>query len=320
MESVALRPEIIIDPKAKTCPGVARGIQLAENNLASGKKLYTVGQLIHNEREVTRLEKRGLKVVDPDYLKNNENSEEFKSRGFLIRCHGESRELTGLAKEHKMKIFDATCPIVQHSQKIVKEHVREGYRVLIAGKKDHAEVASLMDFAGPSGRVIADKNDIETLDPENRTVLIAQTTINPDKLKNIQEVIRDKVTGVKIIDTTCRFISNRRTDIIKFGQQYEAVILIGGSKSSNCQLLFECIQQVNTNCQKVSGPQEVDLDRLKNVKTIGITGGASTPHWQLEEMKKFLEEIIAENNPTRVNHRKGGKRKWRIWKNQNKTV
>lgn len=284
------------------------------------KQLYTVGQLIHNSREVDRLKNLGLKIVDPGFFSEIDPAVKLRHTGLLIRCHGESEQVVSSAKDAGMKIFDATCSIVKHSQKIIREHAREAYRILIAGKKGHAEVTALLDAAKGTGIVISDPEDIESLELENRVLLIAQTTIDPDLFSRIRENVIRKLPEAKIIDTTCRFINKRCDEIREFGRQFEAVVLVGGEKSSNCRLLFEHLKKVNKNACKVASPAEIELGRFKNVRSIGITGGASTPGWQLDEIKDFFEEALEKNNPQGLNNRKGGKRTWRIWKNQRKTV
>ncbi|MBN2417482.1 hypothetical protein JXO52_16720 [bacterium] len=309
---------IQIDPKAKACPGVADGVLLTVDALGKVKQLYTVGQLIHNEREVARLVKLGLKIIQPAFILGLDPKVKLKQTGFLIRCHGEPAELIGLAKDAGMKVYDATCSIVKRSQKIVREHAREAYRILIAGKPGHAEVVGLLDASMGTGIVVSGPGDIETLEIENRTLLIAQTTIDPASFAEITEAARNRIPGVKIIDTTCRFITNRLEDMRDFGQRHDVVLLVGGKKSSNCRLLYEQLMNVNRRSYKVASPEDVDPAWLGGASSIGITGAASTPSWQLEEMHDFIENIV--NNPKGLNNRKGGKRTWRIWKSQKKTV
>ncbi len=309
-------PAVTIETKAKPCPGVEEAIIISEDALTRGEMVMTNGLLIHNEREMDRLENMGLQKISEEELFDPAVSRKLKGQTFLVRCHGEEDRLVSRARELGMKILDGTCPIVQRSQKIVRDHAWDGWRVVIAGKKGHAEVKALLAKTRGHGIAVASVEEAEHLDIESRTLLIAQTTIDPDLFSGIRDVLLKKCPGMKIIDTTCRFIGNRSRDVVEFGQTQDVVILVGGEQSSNCQLLYEQLLKVNPRAARITGPGDLAKANLKKALKIGITGGASTPHWQLEEMKRFVEDNHFDANPKGLNNRKGGTRKWQIWKNQ----
>jgi 4-hydroxy-3-methylbut-2-enyl diphosphate reductase len=306
---------VSIEEKARPCPGVERAVSMAEDVLRRGEPLYIIGQLIHNRREVEHLKELGLQKIQPKSLDEYSKDGKLEGAGFLIRSHGEMASTIQVVQNCKMKIVDATCPIVHHSQELVDQHVREGWGIIIAGSKDHAEVRGLIDRTKGSGIVVSSKEEAKVLDKENRSLLIAQTTIDPLLFAEIRKILSSRFSGLKIVDTTCRFLQNRQTDIKRFAAEQELVILVGGKNSSNCRLLYNTAQKVNERAYWVEGPDDIDIKWFKDVKKIGITGCASTPHWQLDELRSFIENHTKDKYPKGLKNRKGGTFLWWMRKN-----
>ncbi len=306
---------ITIETNAKPCPGVERAILMAEEVLLKGNVLYSVGQLIHNRREVERLENLGLKLIKPGKLANLANRGESANPYFLVRTHGEPEEILQSAREYGFKIVDATCPIVQHSQDIVDQHVREGWGIIIVGNKTHPEVIGLLTRTNGNGIIVYSKEEAIQQDFEERSLLLAQTTIDPVLFSEVRKILSGKLSNLKIVDTTCRFIHNRQSDIRTFSSQQNVVIIVGGENSSNCRLLHKTALKVNGHSFKVEQPEEIDKEWLKDAEKIGISGGASTPRWQLEEMKNYLSNHKTVENPKGLKNSKGGKFPWWMKKN-----
>jgi len=311
---------ITVETMARPCPGVDRAIALAEEILGKGQVLYSVGQLIHNRREIERLQRMGLRHMKPDILANLKNREKFANAHFLVRTHGESAEIIQKVEEQELSIVDATCPIVHHSHDLVDQHTREGWRIIIAGNKMHPEVISLLARTRGNGVVVSSEKDALKNDSENRSLLIAQSTIHPDLFSKIRKILSGKLPGLKIVDTTCRFIRNRQNDVASFGMLHDVVIIVGGKNSSNCRLLYSTSLKVNPRSYMVEAPSEVENAWFGTNDRIGITGGASTPRWQLEEMKSYLNNHQSEENPQGLKNRKGGKFLCWMRKNKNKTA
>ena len=306
---------ITIEPNAKPCPGVERAILMAEEILLKGNILYSVGQLIHNRREVERLENLGLKLIKPKELAKVANSGKSSKLYFLVRTHGESEEILQAAREYGFKIVDATCPIVQHSQDIVDQHVREGWGIIIVGSKTHPEVTGLLTRTNDNGIVVSSKEEAIQQDFEERSLLLAQTTIDPVLFAEVRKILSKKLSNLKIVDTTCKFIHNRQNEIKAFSSQQDVVIIVGGENSSNCKLLHKTALKVNKRSFKVEEPEQIDREWLKDAEKIGISGGASTPRWQLEEMKSYLSNHKVVKNPKGLKNSKGGKFSWWMKKN-----
>ncbi len=305
-----------IELKARPCPGVERAVSLAEDVLRHGGTLYSIGELIHNRREIDRLKKMGLCDIDLETLLSLCGKTESNMAHFLVRTHGESEEVLSKAKDCQFHIVDATCPIVKHSQDLVVQHVREGWGIIIAGDERHAEVQGLMARTRGNGSIVSTLAEAKKFELEDRSLLIAQTTIDSQFFKDVIKVLSKKHSGIKVVDTTCRFLQKRQKDVAQFCQENDVLILVGGSNSSNCRLLHKAAKAVNDKSYHIEEPEKIETEWINGHDRIGISGGASTPKWQLKEMKSFIDNYSKEKNPKGLKHRKGGKYLWWMWKNQ----
>jgi 4-hydroxy-3-methylbut-2-enyl diphosphate reductase len=296
-----------IESKARPCPGVQRAIEMVEEALRREETLYLVGQLIHNRREVDRLCEMGLRQIDLAVLDDPKKRDKYTNGRFLIRAHGESKEILNRIQNFGFDVLDATCPIVCYSQELIEQHIREGWSIAIVGKKDHPEVMGLLAHAKGSGVVISSLEEASTVDLDERTLLLAQTTVDGQFFHDVGRLLSKRLSGLKIIDTTCRFLKTRQKDIRAFGKTKDVIILVGGNTSSNCRLLHRTSLAVNPRSYKVESPDEVDPEWFNDGDQIGITGGASTPRWQLEEMKSFFNNHNFDKGPKGLKNRKGGR-------------
>src|SRR4030042_7120579 len=246
--------KVTIEGKARPCPGVERAVILAEDALNRGEKLFPPGQLIHNRREVERLHEMGLKQIRLEDFDQPRKCKEFENATFLVRSHGESEEKLEKARGCGMKIVEAPCPIVKHSQELVDQHVREGYRILIAGNENHPEVVGLLARTHGSGMIISALSQLDKVDLDDRSFMLAQTTIDGTFFSEIRKSLSARLPGLKIADTTCRFLNNSQKDITDFGKEQDVVLVVGGHNSSNCKLLAKTCQTVNPHVYQVEGP------------------------------------------------------------------
>ncbi len=307
--------KVTIETKARPCPGVERAIVLAEEVLRRGDVLYAAGELIHNKREIQRLMEMGLRHITIDAFNDSSMQQDFIDAYFLMRTHGEPDDLIDVVRNSQMRIVDATCSIVRHSQDLVDQHVREGFGIVIAGSKTHPEVRGLLTRAKGCGVIVSSKAEAEQQELDSRTLLLAQTTIDPELFTEIRRILKLKQPELKIVDTTCRFLQKRQRDLAALGSGYDVVIIVGGQNSSNCRLLHNTALDVNARSYHIEHPDEVDLKWFTNNEKVAISGGASTPRWQLEEMKSFLNTHQNEENPKGLKNRKGGTFLW--WKRKN---
>ena len=308
--------QIVIDPKSKPCPGVERAISIVEEAAGRGERLFSIGKLIHNSKEVNRLKDIGLEVIEKKSLYKKTVLKKTAGNGFLIRAHGEIPENITQARKAGMVIVDATCPIVQHSQDVVEQHVREGWSVIIVGKPEHPEVKGLLARAKGYGIVISNLHEIDSVDSSKRHILLAQSTIDKNLFDKIRVALNKKISNLKIFDTTCRFISNRIGEIQEFVKDFDLILFVGGKDSSNLGLLYKSAKKIVNNCHRIEEPEEIDPEWLRDVERIGIAGGASTPRWQMEDVRLFLDQLLIKKNPDGLINRKGGKFLWWIRKNR----
>ncbi|NQT27123.1 4-hydroxy-3-methylbut-2-enyl diphosphate reductase [candidate division KSB1 bacterium] len=306
---------VTIESKARPCPGVERAITMAEDALRHGSKVFSIGEMIHNRREIDRLKKLGLYEITAEKLTDPQMKSDFEEASLLIRAHGEPQHVIDLARSAGLKIINATCPIVTHSQTVVDQHVEDGWGIFIVGKPDHPEVIGLMDRTRGNGMVISSLTEAKNADLEERTLLLAQSTANPDLFHDICKLLSSRISGLKIMDTTCRFIRTRQKDIQGFVENKDIVLVIGGKKSSNCRLLYEKARILNEQTYRLRGPDDIDWTWFKDGERVGVTGGASTPKWQLEEIRSSLENHKIKKNPKGLKNSKGGKFLWWMRKN-----
>jgi len=289
--------KVILDPRAGICGGVRRAIRLAEQELAGGKRnIFVLGDIIHNEREVERLDRAGLKTIHdgeldtlPELLEQS-GASQLK---VLVRAHGEPPEkfakLAGLGVE----IIDGTCPVVTRSQDLARRYRQLGFQVVIVGKHNHPETIGIVGHTGGRAKVVQFDADIQQLVVGVPTMVMAQTTISPRVFAGMAEKIRACVGTVEIKDTMCRFVVRREQKLPSFARQADVILVVGGHKSSNTIMLAAACRAINPRSYHIVSVDEIDLKWFEDAKVIGVTGSASTPHWLLQEFVDTLEQWVA---------------------------
>lgn len=282
---------IEIDKHSGFCMGVVKAIQSAEKFLNENDgALYSLGDIVHNNKEVERLESRGMQTIDHDFLKSIRNA------NVLFRAHGEPPSTYEIAKENNINLIDATCPVVLGLQAKIRKKFQtaeaKDTQIVIFGKKGHAEVVGLMGQTNQTAIVLDQTTDLSALDFSKPIELYSQTTMPLDAFRSLVEKIRSSMQpGVPFNyhDTVCRQVANRLPLIRAFAAQHEVVLFVSGSKSSNGKALFEACQSVNERTYFLTGPEDLTSDMIQGVETIGICGATSTPLWLMEDVKKQAE-------------------------------
>ena len=284
--------KIEIDEKSGFCFGVVNAIKKAEEELKNGGVLYCLGDIVHNNLEVERLSKLGLKTI------NHEEFAKLKNVKVLLRAHGEPPSTYETAKRNNIEIIDASCPVVLRLQKkIYDKHQSEidnNMQIVIYGKRGHAEVNGLIGQTNSTAIIIEGKEDLDKLDFSKNICLFSQTTKSLDGFQEIIELIDSKmINGAKFeyFDTICRQVSNRIPNIKDFALAHDLIFFVAGKKSSNGKVLFAECKKYNFNSYFVSSPQEIDTSLIKEGVSIGICGATSTPKWQMEEIEKYIKEL-----------------------------
>jgi 4-hydroxy-3-methylbut-2-enyl diphosphate reductase len=298
---------ITIDPFAGFCFGVVSAINTAEKELSSAEKLLCLGEIVHNRKELERLAKKGLEIVDYDDFKN------LKDKKILIRAHGEPPSTYQIAKQNNLQIIDATCPIVLKLQEKIRngyeEMQKKGGKIYIYGKKGHAEVIGLEAQANFEAVVIDDESDITQIDFTKPMRLYSQTTKSKDGyqklVENITTTLKNNPSAILCtlnkeqdfiaFDTTCKTVEQRTQKIVEFSKQHDLILFVSDKKSSNGKYLFDLVSKNNSNSYFISGIEDVSLSTfclLPSAFSIGISGATSTPFWLLDEVKNYLESIL----------------------------
>jgi len=281
---------IIIDRHAGVCTGVRKAIKIAEQYLEENQSLYALGALIHNQKEIERLKAKGLDTVPQESVENDAHPDYLRDRPILIRAHGISKNLREKLNAVHANIIDGTCVIVRRIQKTVEDYYRKGYQIIIVGKKGHPEILGLLGQCNNEGIVLQEQEDLSRI-RNVKSLLISQTTLSPDKFYYFRDQVQQRVDDVTVIDTICRQISNRHDRVREFARSVDVVLFVGGKNSSNTGVLHGISLKENPRSYRIESAKDIDPSWLRPEDTVGITGGASTPVWQLEQVRDELEKM-----------------------------
>ncbi len=285
---------VIIDENAGFCFGVVKAIAAAERHLAEQHQLYCLGDIVHNNAEVERLTRMGLKVI------NHQSLASLPQAKVLIRAHGEPPDTYSIAKKQDITLIDATCPIVLALQKRIREGYEEmqtvGGQVVIFGKQGHAEVKGLNGQTGNSAIIVSTPDDIGAIDFDRPIRLYSQTTKSREEYKQLQENIKARVVDKEdffvAYNTICSRVSNRAKQLEEFAKNVDLVLFVSGENSSNGHYLFEYCSKVQPHTYMISGADTLPDVCYSDYPDIGITGATSTPRWLMEEVKKKVNELL----------------------------
>jgi 4-hydroxy-3-methylbut-2-enyl diphosphate reductase len=275
--------QVSIDRDSGFCFGVVYAIDMAEDILDSEGYLYCLGDIVHNDEEVDRLKRKGLRIISHEELKT------LKNEKVLIRAHGEAPETYRLALENNITLIDASCPVVLKLQNRIKNSHDAQEKILIFGKHGHAEVIGLQGQTNNEALVFQDIAELEDVDLPEKFTLYSQTTKSTDKFYNIKDELISRGYDVKANDTICRQVSNRYDDLRKFVKDFDKIIFVSGVKSSNGKVLYEVCRQYNQNTIFISKSEELSPDMFNPGDKVGICGATSTPMWLMKDVKDVLE-------------------------------
>lgn len=295
--------KIIIDKNSGFCAGVINAIRTAEEWLKREGSLYCLGDIVHNSEEMQRLTDLGLHVI------THEEFRHLRHTRVLIRAHGEPPETYRIARENDIEIIDATCKVVLHLQRTIRQYFEEDRtrQILIFGKQGHAEVIGLLGQTDGNGTVISSVDDIGSIDTSRPTMLFSQTTQSIDEYRRLIQAIKEKFAAAgklplfNYAESICGSVVSRAQEIHHFASSYDSVIFVSGEKSSNGLYLYNICKNSNPSTFFVSTLDQID--RLPDLegKSVGICGATSTPMWLMEEAKDRLSKRLNDNT-TKQNH------------------
>ena len=277
-----LHLSVRIDPNSGFCFGVIYAIQMAEDLLEEQGYLYCLGDIVHNDEEVQRLEARGLRIIC------HEEMAALRDEAVLIRAHGEPPATYQLALENNLTLIDASCPVVLKLQNRIKTSYDKQEKIFIYGKHGHAEVLGLLGQTSGNAVVFENLNELLSHElPENIT-LYSQTTKSTNSFYNIKNQLETRGYQVNANDTICRQVSNRDKDLRRFAAQYDQIVFVSGTKSSNGKVLYQVCKETNPQTHFISNVAEIDAAWFRAGQSVGICGATSTPLWLMEQVRDRL--------------------------------
>ena len=307
--------KVTLAKTAGFCFGVQRAVEMVYTEADKGKKVVTLGPIIHNEQVVSDLEKRGVSVIDETALADE--SVDLSGATVVIRSHGVSKSVYEKLRQKRCEIVDSTCPFVKKIHDTVQEYAAQGYDIVIVGSREHPEVQGILGWCLPPGKknpertdagnevfgdevlrsevlrnevlgtVVETEAEMEAFCPSNRekkVCVVAQTTFNYKKFKDLVEIISKKGYDIIAVNTICNATAERQQEASELAARSDAMIVIGGKNSSNSRKLFEISKNQCENTYFIQTLEDLDITCIESSASLGITAGASTPKNMIQEV------------------------------------
>lgn len=279
--------KIRIAKHAGFCFGVKRAIEIAERELKNKKRIFCLGNLIHNVRVVKNLEIKGLKIC-------NDINEIPPNSFLLIRSHGLDVRIVKKAEELKIKIIDATCPFVKKVQEAAEDFYKKKFQVIIIGDYSHPEVLAVNSYTNDQSIVIKDEKEVKKLGRFSKCGIVIQTTKKVDLLKKISMEMLDHAKNVSISNTVCQDSFSKKEEIKKMIKNADVMIVIGDKKSNNTKELAEISRSAGIKTFKIEASSGLRKKWFRGTKNIGIAAGASTPKISIDEVNEKIRKILSQ--------------------------
>ena len=282
-------PKITVAKTAGFCFGVNRAIKLTEELADSGKKVCTLGPIIHNKQMVEILENKGVRTAENEFDRND-------GEIMVIRSHGVAPTVYDSAKIGG-EVVDATCPYVSNIHKIVRSAYEENHVIIIAGDKKHPEVIGISGWCDNKCHIVSDNDELEKLLEINdkfinsKITAVAQTTFNANEWIKCQKTLKKVCTNAIVFDTICKATSLRQSEAEKLADECDVMIVIGGKHSSNTVKLADICSQRCKKTYHIETADELPLDEIRTAVQIGVTAGASTPAAIIKEVLIIMSEM-----------------------------
>ena len=270
------------------CYGVKRAVKMAED-CREMEKARTLGPIIHNPQVVKKLEKDGIIMAD--------SLSEINEGTVIIRSHGVGPTIYNEAKAKNLNIVDATCPHVKKAQMAAHKLLEEGYNIIIIGEEEHPEVQSIFEWAEGKATVIQTVAQAINYTAQGKIGIVAQTTFSAKAFQEIVSVLIMKATEIKIERTICNATAQRQESAIALAKQVELMLVVGGKNSANTGRLAELCKEVCDKCYHIETVEEMKAEWFEGIAHVGVTAGASTPDWVINEVCQCLNkgDAIKEN-------------------------
>lgn len=276
--------KIILADSAGFCFGVKRATQLAFEAAAINPNICSLGPIIHSPQVVKALEEKGVKVVD--------KVEDIQTKEVIIRSHGITAEELDHIHSRNLNIVDATCPFVKKAQDYATLLCSEGYSVVLVGEKDHPEVQGIISYTrGETVYVVADSTEAQRLPSKTKIGIVAQTTQSFENLVQVANVCLEKSKEVRVFNTICDATSVRQEEARKIACEVDLMLVVGGFNSANTTRLAQICKDIQKRTYHVETADQIDPRWFAGVETVGITAGASTPRWIIDEVVDCVKRM-----------------------------
>ncbi len=278
--------KIITAKTAGFCFGVQRAVDMVYDEIEKGGDIYTYGEIIHNEEVVNDLSSKGVTVLNTE-----EELKSLEKGTVILRSHGVSRSVYDIFSGKKdVRVVDATCPFVLKIHKIVEEESRKGRDIVIAGDETHPEVQGIISFSETPVTCIKTEDDAHKYaeSPGKHVTLVSQTTFNIQKFNKFVEILRNRCYDVTTVNTICNATEQRQNEAREIASCVDVMIVVGGRHSSNTRKLFEICSEQCSDTRFIQTASDLDRDSLDDVNCVGITAGASTPKYIIEEVQNHV--------------------------------
>lgn len=286
--------KVFVPEEIGFCFGVRRALQLVEDELRKGGKIYSLGDLIHNPQVVEELQRKGIKTVG--------ELSQIREGTVIIRSHGVNPSLIEEARERGLKVVDTTCPYVLKAQRTANLLVQNSYAVVVVGLREHPEVQGIIGNA-QSGKIYVIKNsqEVEKLPFMKKVGVVVQTTETLDNFEDIVKNLIKKTEECRVFNTICKVIMRRRALVRELARKVEAMVVVGGRNSANTRQLVEMCRSIGVDTYFIERKEDLKLKELKGIERIGIIGGTSTPEQTIKEIRDELLSLDQSHNSFKIN-------------------
>jgi (E)-4-hydroxy-3-methyl-but-2-enyl pyrophosphate reductase len=278
--------EVLLANEYGFCFGVERAVEMVEDALKEGGgPIRSLGPLIHNAQEMERLGGKGVSTIDVP-------GEADSSTVAVIRAHGVTPQIQRQLEQRAAQVIDATCPFVTRVQHLAARAAEQGRDVVVAGNPDHPEMIGVVGYAPNNTYVVRDANEVAALPPLRAPLVVSQTTIKLQTFLDVADAVRAKSdTEPQVVNTICSATRDRQDAARALAGEVDAFYVIGGRHSSNSVKLLAVCQEQCTKSFLIETPAEINPADVRGASRVGVTAGASTPNWLIEQVVERLHEI-----------------------------
>ena len=276
--------EVVVAKTAGFCFGVKRAVDKVYESIKSGKKIYTLGPIIHNNEVVKDLESKGVITLD-----ENDLHDDIKDGVVIIRSHGVPKHIYEYLNDKKIEYIDMTCPFVKRIHEIVRNEDSDTH-IVIFGNASHPEVIGIKGWCASEATVIETASEAQAYEiaDNKRVTIVSQTTFNYKKFQEFVEIFAQKRYDVNVVNTICDATCKRQSESAAIAKEVDAMIVIGDKHSSNSKKLYDICSDACDNTYFIQTLDELALKLNDDDVTVGITAGASTPNYIIEEVQNYV--------------------------------